>query len=54
MFEDLFFMYVGLDFVGLLNIVNEYVNGLSKVYVCLFICVFIRVIYLELCRSFDV
>ena len=37
--EDPPFTHVGLDFVGLLNIVNGHANGSSKVYVFVYMCV---------------
>lgn len=53
--DDLFFINVGIDFVGLFY-VKENVNNVEcvKVYVCLFICVLICVVYLELICGFGV
>lgn len=51
MFLEKLFVYIGLDFLGLLYICDEKFlleKSFNKVYVCLFICVFIRVIGLEL------
>lgn len=43
--EFLFFIYIGFDYLGFLYVK---VNGvIQKVWVCLFICLVVRVVYLE-------
>lgn len=51
-FEKLFFMFVGVDCFGLFVVWRG--RSFVKRYGVLFICLFIRVIYLEVVYSFDI
>lgn len=53
--EDLLFIYMGVDFVGFFFIWGNFIESDNdNCYVCLFICVFKRVVYFELIWSFNV
>lgn len=44
-YEIVFFLVIGVDFIGSLYVYLE--SSEIKCYICLFICVVIRVVYLE-------